>query len=333
MLGESLLLPDPRQLRTTTDTDEAIDLIGAALWPHRLKVHDGGSTEVARYSALELGDCALVHVQYGRDVEIDAGCIADFFLVKSVLATGEGAWLRCGTRTVASSPRRLMVTSTATPTSIRMTSACRHLTTRISRAAVERRLVETLGRPLTHPLEFDIDAPVDGDFGRAWVELLMHVCHLSATAPRVLENPQVRAQYARTLIELLVHAGPHSYSQVLQDATPRATPRHVRRACEYIHAHLSGLLSVVEIAHAIGVTPRTLQNGFRQALGLTPAEYIRRARLQALHAALLRADPSASVTELMTAHGIANFGRYARYYRQQYGVPPSTTLRDGRAAH
>jgi methylphosphotriester-DNA--protein-cysteine methyltransferase len=77
----------------------------------------------------------------------------------------------------------------------------------------------------------------------------------------------------------------------------------------------------------VGITPRTLQNGFRQVFNMTPAEYLRDIRVQALHEALLSAAPTHSVTELMQNVGIANFGRYAQYYRDKIGVAPSVTLR------
>jgi methylphosphotriester-DNA--protein-cysteine methyltransferase len=60
---------------------------------------------------------------------------------------------------------------------------------------------------------------------------------------------------------------------------------------------------------------------------MTPAEYLRDLRIQALHEALLHADPGRSVTELMQDVGIVNFGRYAHYYRRKMGVVPSQTLR------
>ena len=60
---------------------------------------------------------------------------------------------------------------------------------------------------------------------------------------------------------------------------------------------------------------------------MTPAEYIRRMRVEALHQALLDANGGQSVTDLMRAVGIMNFGRYAHYYRQQVGVAPSVTLK------
>jgi transcriptional regulator GlxA family with amidase domain len=156
-----------------------------------------------------------------------------------------------------------------------------------------------------------------------------HICELSAAAPGVLANDEMRAQYSRTIIELLLQSAPHNYSEVMCLADPRVSPRHVRRAQEYIEVHLAEIRSVVDIAAAIGVSPRTLQNGFKQTLNVSPLEYLRHARIQALHRALLAADGSQSVTSLMTSVGIMSFGRYAEYYRKQIGVAPSLTLRQG----
>jgi transcriptional regulator GlxA family with amidase domain len=141
----------------------------------------------------------------------------------------------------------------------------------------------------------------------------------------VLASEDVRRQYSRTMIEMLVHSAPHNYSRALEENLTQPIPWHVRRARDYVHNHIADIRSVADIAASIGITTRTLQTGFRKAFGMTPAEYIRRTRIEALHQALLAADGGRSVTDLMQAVGIVNFGRYAHYYRQQVGEVPSVT--------
>ena len=84
------------------------------------------------------------------------------------------------------------------------------------------------------------------------------------------------------MIELLLHAAPHNYSGELNRAESPLLPRYVRRARDYIADHLAEIRSVAEIATAIGVSPRTLQNGFKQTLNASPAEYVRQARVRQL---------------------------------------------------
>jgi len=321
-------LPNPQTVCSADTLDEATDVVSRNIYPHRLRVADtGGRGLMCLTSALDLGDCALGYVQYGFDVEIDSGVIAQYLLVKSTIS-GQGR-VTCGEQSARTSPQSIVMTSMLRPTLVMMSSECRHLTARVSREAVERRITEKLGRRLSEPLQFGMEVAAESDFGRAWHQLLRHLCELSATAPKALAAEDVRKQYSRTLIELLVHAAPHNYSEALERGANQSVPWYVRRAREYMHDHLAELQSVAEIAAWVGITPRTLQNGFRQVFNMTPAEYMRDIRLQALHEALLRADPARSVTELMQNVGIVNFGRYAQYYRRKIGVAPSVTLRGG----
>jgi AraC-like DNA-binding protein len=323
---ELLPVPDPRGVLTADTLDEATTLVRAAICPHRLRVNEPPRKSMVFLSSLDLGACGLTSLKYGFDVDIDVGCIEDTYLVKWTLA-GQGQ-LWCGDRTAITSPLSMVITEPTEHTKIRMTAQCQHLTVRVSRRALLETLAAKLRRPPRKALRFKLEIPMDSDFARAWCELVAHICHVSATAPAVLANEGVRTQYSRTLMEIMLSTAPHSYSDSVDDEPANRTAAwHVGRARDYVHDHLSEGISITDIAARVGVTPRTLQNGFRKAFNLTPAEYIRRARVDALHRALLAADETAGVTNLMTNVGIVNFGRYAQYYREQIGVSPSTTLK------
>jgi AraC-like DNA-binding protein len=324
--NERFPVPDPRGVLRADTLDEATSLVSSAICPHRLHVNEAPRKSVAFLSSLDLGACGLINLKYGYDVNIDTGRIEDTYLVKWTLA-GQGR-LWSGDRTAITSPRSIVITDPAEYTKIHMTPACRHLTVRVSRRALLETLAAKLRRPPRKDLKFNLEIPMDSDFARAWCELVAHICHVSATAPAALANEGVRKQYSRTLMEIMLSAAPHSHADSIDEAANSATAWHVGRARDYVHDHLSEGISITDVAARVGVTPRTLQNGFRKAFNLTPAEYIRRARVDALHRALLAADASAGVTNLMMNVGIVNFGRYAQYYREQIGVSPSTTLKE-----
>jgi AraC-like DNA-binding protein len=324
--AERMPVPDPRGVQTADTLDEATEIVRAAICPHRLRVNEPPRKSLAFLSSLDLGACGLTNILYGFDVDIDTGCIGDNYLVKWTLA-GEGQ-LWCGDRTAITSSRSIIITEPTEHTKIRMTAQCQHLTARVSRRALEETLAARLGRPLRKTLKFNLEIPMDSDFARAWCELVAHICHVSATAPAALASEGVRRQYSSTLMELMLNAAPHSFVESVEAPANGATAWHVGRARDYVHEHLAEGISIAEVAARVGVTPRTLQNGFRKAFNLTPAEYIRRARVEALHRALLAADETAGVTNLMMNVGIVNFGRYAQYYREQIGVSPSTTLKE-----
>jgi AraC-like DNA-binding protein len=325
-VSEHMPMPDPRGVVTADTLDEATSLVRAAICPHQLRVNEPPKRSLAILSSLDLGACGLTRLKYGFDVDIDAGHIEDSYLVKWTLA-GEGH-VQSGDRRAITSIRSILITDPTEHTKIRMSAQCQHLTVRVSRRALLATLAARLKRGPRKALQFNLEIPMDSDFARAWCELVAHICHVSATAPAALASEGVRRQYSRTLMEIMLSAAPHSHSDSLNEPMNRAAAWHVGRARDYVHDHLSEDISVTDIAARVGVTPRTLQNGFRKAFNLTPAEYIRRARVDALHRALLAADANIGVTNLMMNVGIVNFGRYAQYYREQIGVSPSRTLRE-----
>ncbi len=86
-------------------------------------------------------------------------------------------------------------------------------------------------------------------------------------------------------------------------------------------------LSVGELVAGLGVSRRSLQYAFQDALGVNPAAYLRAERLNRVRRALGDAD---SVTEAATRFGFWHFGHFANDYRALFGELPSDTYRQRR---
>ena len=72
-----------------------------------------------------------------------------------------------------------------------------------------------------------------------------------------------------------------AYNRRLLKKGLRVLPLRYRRAYQYILEHLENRdLSVREVATHVDVTERALQMAFRTHLGMTPAELIRRRRIE-----------------------------------------------------
>jgi AraC family ethanolamine operon transcriptional activator len=89
--------------------------------------------------------------------------------------------------------------------------------------------------------------------------------------------------------------------------------------------------TATELARAVGVTSRTLLRGFQETYGMPPKQYL---MLRELHAVrrCLRAGGAENDTvgDILTRHGIWEFGRFAGRYRQLFRELPSETLRRAR---
>jgi len=89
----------------------------------------------------------------------------------------------------------------------------------------------------------------------------------------------------------------------------------------------SSTMTALELAAAVGVSQRTLEHGFRELLGVTPAAYLRRHRMNGAQHDLARADPgSATVTEIALDWGFSHVSRFSADYRALFDELPSETL-------
>jgi AraC-like DNA-binding protein len=110
------------------------------------------------------------------------------------------------------------------------------------------------------------------------------------------------------------------------DSIPGVSERHVRRAEEWIDAHLTEVIGVEDVAAALDVGVRSLQISFQRVRGYSPLESIRRRRLEHTRKALLQAEPGATVTTIATQFGFFELGRFSKRYRKTFGEAPSETL-------
>lgn len=143
-------------------------------------------------------------------------------------------------------------------------------------------------------------------------------------------SPLLVDSAARLLGAVLLTTFPNTATHP-HDRTTSA-PATLRHALAFIEEHAHEPISLTRIAAATHVTARTLQLTFRQELGITPTEYLRRFRLDRAHHDLLAVDPAdgVSVTAIARRWGFRHAGRFAARYRQVYGRSPRETLRSRR---
>jgi AraC-like DNA-binding protein len=102
----------------------------------------------------------------------------------------------------------------------------------------------------------------------------------------------------------------------------------LRRIKAYVDQHLEDDgLSVSRIARDHGVSPRYLARIFQDEED-TVSGWIWNRRLERCQVALMSASASASISEIAFAHGFKNLSHFSKAFKERYGVPPSTLLRD-----
>ncbi|WPN77230.1 AraC family transcriptional regulator [Pseudomonas germanica] len=124
------------------------------------------------------------------------------------------------------------------------------------------------------------------------------------------------------LIDAVLEAWPHNFSEALQRPAPMVAPRHVKLAMEFIQAHPEQLVSGVDLARLSHVSQRALQEGFRRFVGMSIVAYQRQVRLERAYA-VLKQRGSGSVTEVALRFGFSNVGRFCQYFQGAFGVSPA----------
>ncbi len=122
------------------------------------------------------------------------------------------------------------------------------------------------------------------------------------------------------------------------DAMRLRLPLKYRAAYQFILDRITDAnLSVRDVAAQIGVTERSLQLAFRANLGLTPAEFIRKRRMERIRAELESGGASGvkvNILDVATRWGVSNRSTLAQNYRHVFAETPFETLhgktREGR---
>jgi AraC-like DNA-binding protein len=189
-------------------------------------------------------------------------------------------------------------------------------------------VASSIADPAGQPWEFLPFAPVTGG-ARQWRNITRYLDGLLAD-PAAAVAPLVLRPAARLLAATALAVFPNTMvTEPDAGARRDARPATVRRAVSFIEANADIDITIADIARAAGVTARAVQLAFRRHLGITPAAYLRRVRLDQAHRQLQAAGPDHdSVTAVAYRWGFSSPSRFATYYRRAYGVPPSQTLRN-----
>ncbi|MCA7084518.1 helix-turn-helix transcriptional regulator [Cupriavidus sp. DB3] len=204
----------------------------------------------------------------------------------------------------------------------------RYETILIDAARLHGRLSQSIERPVPHRVKFlpaGDSVPSGVRFAGELVRAARRYFNADggphAIAPDIVQSVQDAVIFA------MLKEIPHNYSVYMARRHTGPSPRHVRRAIEYIHANATAALGLADIANAARVSIRTLQAGFAKFKGFTPMGYVKRVRLEGAHADLRTAGAEQSIADIARRWGFSHLGQFARDYRMAFGETPSETRR------
>ena len=256
------------------DIDELTDAVSKIYCEHTVRVV-GPARNVDGQLEVTKSPQPLVQLSYGTPVTIDAGNFSDLFLIKhcvhgaaTVRQDGQRVDLRQG-QTVILSPGR--------DTELQYDQTFLQKSVRFDFGKLESTCARWLGHPLEQPLQFAL-RPFSDALERVWQQTLGYAW--SAEMGGLSLSGSAKASFDEYLLTLLLHQHPHTYSAELAAPAPVPIPGIVRRAESYMTENAATSLSIPDVAAALGVSVRSLQEGFRQWRNTTPNEFLRQTRLR-----------------------------------------------------
>ncbi len=311
----------------TRSPEQAMDVRGAAFYPHRLRLLGSSNNFALKQRVSHVGPITVGDTVYETDVAVE---FDDNRANYHVLIPLTG-WLE-------SRYRGQPLISTPTLASIYRPDAemaatwwpggSRHLAVKIDQEAVDRALESLIQGSLSSPIEFDPSLPLKAGAAQEWVRLLLLV-------HRQLENPHSMVRHSLVLaplVESLIHGfllvANHPFRESIAAPAEPGRSAAVSDAMALIEAGPHLPLTTSQLAMQCHVSVRSLQEGFRRQLGMSPMAYLREVRLRRAHSELRSAHPS-HTTVAAVAHrwGFTHLGRFATAHKLMYGETPHQALR------
>jgi AraC-like DNA-binding protein len=279
-------------------------------------------------NALYLPNSYIGYIQYGAETKVRVPVARgrdDYFIHLPLQGTAE---VTNHAGTVICESRRGVISSPAGHFMHAQAGSSR-LTVSLTKSVMMRHLAALLGHLPKQPLEFSAEINLRSSAGQRFDRhVRMAIADLDDPAP--IHNPIMTGMHEQLLMTWLLLSQPSNYTNALLRLETRVAPRDVQRAIDYIEGHLDVPLTLADIARASGIPGRTLLKHFGEHFGTSPMRYMRTARLERVHQALLRSGATESVTDVALAWGFHHLGRFSVEYRRRFGESPSETRQRSR---
>jgi len=159
------------------------------------------------------------------------------------------------------------------------------------------------------------------------IEHFAEAAAIIRSAPQVRNSRRALAKFEEELVYDFLEAVEQQFPAHSIGTDQRAAAM-VRQIDQDVRKSLLINSSVAELCAAYEVPRRTLNRAFQNALGMGPATYLRRVRLNGARRALQRRSArSAAVRDVALEFGFWHLGRFAEQYKELFGESPHETLR------
>jgi AraC-like DNA-binding protein len=316
--------PDP--WFRTRSPEQAIHICEAAYYPHRLRLLGPSKSFGLTQRVTSVGPLTVGEVTYETDVAMRFDEARASYHV-CIPLEGRLEARHCGQSVISTPTRASVYRPDAEIVIDRWPAGSHHLAVKIDQVAVERALERLVGRRVDSLIAFDAALPLNTSAVQDWVRLLLMVSRQLERPDGLLRHPLIWDPLVESLIHGFLLVAHHPHRDALDAPAEPARPTAVRDAMDIIETSPQMPLTTATLARQCNISVRTLQEGFRRHLDMSPMAYLRTVRLRHAHRDLRSGHPS-QVTVASIAHrwGFSHLGRFAAAHKAMFGETPLRVL-------
>lgn len=307
------------------------DIEQARLWgqsvfcQNELTSLDSVSTVDANMCYQKFGNLGMGQISYGGEVTISPEEFDTFYLVQMPLQGGER--IDSNSQSTYISQSVGCVLNPQYPILIHHSSNTKKLFLRIGRDLLERQCGNHLGRGVPLQIEFDTAMPLNSTAGKRWMRTMSWLVD-NMNDDLVSDSPLLTVQIEHMVAAMLLECQHSNRSEEFLDDSHKITPSFVRRAQQYLEERASEPITICDIAEYVGVSTRSLYNGFQKYRNMSPMHMLKEIRLNRVREQLMQSQSGqTTVTAAAYQWGFGHLGHFTTDYKRRFGECPSDTLK------
>ena len=290
----------------TEDADEASELIGKALAPNTLTLGEvGAGGFAADLHGVRFREVSLLYLDLHVAATLDIHKCGGYYAVHMPM-NGRAIGIVAG-REFEANTIRALVTNPGDELRIRFDHDSPQLIVRIEQDALERYLARQSGRMMTHRLDFEPGFDLAGDDATRWHGAIQLLHTEVFYAGSLVQKGIGIGPLEEFCMSSLLMVQPNSYREQLIRSSAAPGRRAVRQSLDWHRAEPVRAGHDGSIAAHVGVSVRSIQQGFNDELGQSPMAYLRERRLERVREELTDAvaGDGATVTAIAERWGVS----------------------------
>lgn len=276
-------------------------------------------------NAVNLGHTSLVFNRFGTETQINSTLHDDPVIF--IFGSDAPSKFNLDNGSVVVSPNKAVLVSPGKSGRVDRSQGSQLLALRTTLPKLLHHFEHLTGQHHRGSLIFDCEIDLTDGPGAMLKRMINYIVYELDHSDQILKNHGLLKSYDEMLMTALLSL-PHKHrGKLYADRCNKMAPGLVRRAEEYMRAHLKEAISISDLIRICGCSQSTLFSAFRNARDYTPMEFLVEQRLQNARKNLLKKAPKASVLDIALESGFRHLGRFSQFYKKRFGERPSETLR------